>query len=365
TGMWSQISGPTNAVFTNNSLFNSTVANLLGGSYVFRWTITNAAGCSTFSDVTIQINRRPVAVNDIYSTSLNTDVTLPILENDTDPDGTTTIDPGSIVIKTNPANGTALIDPVSGNVIYRPNNGFTGSDSFTYTIKDYTGLESNIAIVTIGISIKPIGSNDAAFTSTNANVVIPIKANDADGANSNIVLGTSPSNGNVVINPDGTVTYTPNTGFSGRDSFTYRLRKSSGNESDPITVTISVKPIGVIDLGNTLAGTPLDVSVKDNDLSAVNTAVIPNASPLNGTLVFSTSGVVQYTPNPGFSGKDTFTYRLRTTDGIESDAITVTINVRPIGTTDNVSTPINLAIPISVKDNDASKTGTSVVIVTT
>jgi gliding motility-associated-like protein len=362
TGLWTQVSGPSTAAFANASMFNTSASNLIGGVYVFRWIVTVAGGCSTSDDVLVNVNRRPTAVNDIVSSNLNTSINIPILDNDTDPEGNTTIDVGSVTIISPPTNGTVFVDPTTGIALYTPNNGYTGSDSFTYTVKDARGLVSNFATVSIGVSLRPVGTNDNAVTLASMPIVIPVANNDPGRSGTAVVEATLPVNGTIVVNPDNSITYTPNAGFSGRDPFTYKLRTSGGVESDPITVSVSVRPIGVSDIGTTLSAVPLTLSLKDNDPSKTGTTVIPVIPPTNGTIVVNASNTVTYTPNAGFSGKDTYTYLLRTTDGLESDAITVTLNVRPVGTNDVVVTPINVPIAIPIKDNDLSKTGTSVLL---
>lgn len=362
SGLWTQVSGPSTAVFANNTAFNTTVSNLLGGVYTFRWTVTNAAGCATSDDVVVNVNRRPTAVNDIVSSNLNTPVNIPILDNDTDPEGNTTIDISSVIIISPPSNGSVFVDPTTGVALYTPTNGYTGSDSFTYTVKDIRGLVSNFATVSIGVSLRPVGTNDNAVTSASTAVNIPVANNDPGRSGTSVVEATLPVNGTIIVNPDNTITYTPNAGFSGRDPFTYKLRTPGGVESDPITVSVSVRPTGIADNGITNSGTPITLALKDNDASKTGTTVVPVIPPVNGAIVVNATNTVTYTPNPGFSGKETYTYLLRTADGLESDPITVTISVRPIGTNDVVVTPINVPIAIAVKDNDLSKTATSVIL---
>ncbi|MES2457702.1 MAG: Ig-like domain-containing protein [Bacteroidota bacterium] len=362
TGLWTQVSGPSTAVFTNSSAFNSTASSLNGGIYIFRWTITSAGGCQTSDDVKVDVNRRPVAVNDNFGTNIDTEISIPILQNDTDPDGNSTINVTTVVLKSQPQNGIVIVDQVTGDVIYRPDNGFTGSDSFTYTVKDIHGLESNIAIVNVAVSLKPIGLNDLGTTTTNAQIILPVIDNDPGRTNATVVPNTNPIHGSVFVNPNNTITYIPANGYSGRDSFTYKLKNAGGVESDPITVTVNVKPVGTPEQDVTFTGLPVTVPVKNNDLSQTGTNVIIGSNPLNGSTTVSSSGEVVYTPNPGFSGKDSFTYLLRTADGVDSDPIIVNINVRPFGTADVETYIINTPLNITVKNNDASKTGTAVVI---
>src|SRR5690606_34531293 len=92
------------------------------------------------------------------------------------------------------------------------------------------------------------------------------------------------------------------------------------------------------------------------------------SSPANGTVAVNSSGIVTYTPATGFNGTNTFTYILRTADGLDSDPILVTLTpatVKPAGSPDVATTPTNTPVTIPVKDNDASKNGTTVEIKTT
>ena len=363
-GVWTQVSGPAGAVITSPSVANTTVTNLTGGTYVFRWSFSSAGGCTLSDDVQIIINHRPVAVNDEFATGLNTDVPIAILTNDTDADGNATIDKASIVIKSQPTHGTLVIDNVTGVVTYKPFNGYSGMDSFVYTIKDNFGVESNTAIVNIAVNVRPVGADDTATTPTNTPVVIRPLDNDPGKTGSTPIKTTDPLHGAVTFNADGTVTYTPTAGYSGKDTFTYKLINGNGLESDPITVTVNVKPVGSADNATTPANTPIIIPIKDNDAGRTGTTVMIITPPLTGTTTLNTAGVVTYTPVNGFVGKDTFTYTLTTADGLVSDPIIATINVKPLGSPDAVTTNTNVAIPIPVKDNDLTKSGTTVVIQT-
>ena len=82
-------------------------------------------------------NIPPVANNDTATTDENTPVDINVIANDTDSDGT--IDPATVVITGNPANGAAVAN-ANGTVTYTPDNGFDGTDTFTYTVNDNQGL---------------------------------------------------------------------------------------------------------------------------------------------------------------------------------------------------------------------------------
>jgi len=98
-------------------------------------------------------NISPVAVNDGAQTDADQAVVIDVLANDGDADGS--LDPQSIVVVSQPPNGSAVAS--GGTVTYTPNPGFTGNDSFQYTVRDNTGAVSNAATVTVAVGTGDLG----------------------------------------------------------------------------------------------------------------------------------------------------------------------------------------------------------------
>jgi len=188
------------------------------------------------------INDAPVANNDTASTVLETAVAIDVLANDIDVDG----DMLTVTNLTNPTNGSVTNNGT--NVTYTPNNGFTGTDSFTYTANDVTAADSNVATVTITVvsadNQPPVAENDTATTKKNTAVDINVIANDYDPDGfifpGSVVVISSPANGTVVNNANGTITYTPAKNYRGPDSFTYVVYDNEGASSNEATVTVDV-----------------------------------------------------------------------------------------------------------------------------
>ncbi|MFW2438883.1 MAG: cadherin-like domain-containing protein [Arenicellales bacterium] len=109
-------------------------------------------------------NQPPVANDDNPSTLKDTNVTINVVKNDTDADGT--IVPSTVVIKSDVSNGS-IVNNLDGTVLYKPATTFTGKDSFTYTVDDNEGATSNIATVTI--SVNAIAGSDTSINSTSQN----------------------------------------------------------------------------------------------------------------------------------------------------------------------------------------------------
>ncbi|MBK0383670.1 gliding motility-associated C-terminal domain-containing protein [Pedobacter sp. SD-b] len=154
TSKWVQKSGPNGAVI-NSPNAASTAITGPNGTYVFTYTLTAQSQCPVTDDIQVIINAIPVAVNDIVNGNVNSPTQINVINNDTDRDGNATIDNTSVVIKTQPTNGTLTVNPTTGVVTYTPNAGYSGPDSFTYTVKDNRGAESNPATVTIAVPAPP------------------------------------------------------------------------------------------------------------------------------------------------------------------------------------------------------------------
>ncbi|MBT3042365.1 MAG: autotransporter domain-containing protein [Candidatus Thiodiazotropha sp. (ex Codakia orbicularis)] len=200
--------------------------------------INNAAN----TIITIQDNDTTAlqAVDDTASTSTNTSVTINVLANDT---GT-----GLSVSSLGTASNGSVVDNGDGTLTYTPNADFVGVDSFTYTITDGQSAPGT-ATVTIDVTATaPItnATDDTAFTVTDLAVSINVLANDTGSGISVYSVGT-PSNGTAVNNSNGTITYTPNSGFEGVDSFSYTIIDTS-DVTATATVTVSVGGTNVSDI---------------------------------------------------------------------------------------------------------------------
>src|SRR5262249_49620305 len=160
--------------------------------------------------------------DDNVTTKPGTAVDIPVLGNDTDPDG----DPLSVATLGKAARGTVSLN--NNVVTYTPAAGFNGIDTFNYTVTDGQA-QSDFATVTVQVSTgannPPTAVNDSARTFKNTPVIIPVLANDSDPEGDVIKVSSvnTPANGTAVLNTDGTITYTPKTSFAGSDSFTYLI----------------------------------------------------------------------------------------------------------------------------------------------
>ena len=157
----------------------------------------------------------PVAVADTVTTAENTPVTFDELANDTGVDAA--LVPGSVVIVTPPAQGTATVDPTTGAITYTPGLNYVGPDTIQYTVADANGTVSNVATISLSttfVDYPPVATNVSAQTNPGTAVAIHVLASDTDPNNDiapgTVAIGTGPSNGTVAVDPTtGIVTYTP------------------------------------------------------------------------------------------------------------------------------------------------------------
>jgi hypothetical protein len=196
---------------------------------------------------TVQINAPnypPVASS--QSLTITRDTSASITLDATDKDG----DSLTYSIKSFPAHGSlGSFDKYTGSVIYNPNKGYTGSDSFTFTASDGTSI-SNTAKVSITvnpltpipINTPPIVKNQIVRTLVNSPINITLKVSDADGDPIRSIIISNASNGTLTGLNQTThiLTYTPNTNFTGLDSFTHKA--NDGKEDSNIgKVTVIVR----------------------------------------------------------------------------------------------------------------------------
>lgn len=332
-------------------------------------------------------NEPPIANADYSQTTVDVPATGNILINDDDPDG------DNISISTapiaGPSNGSVVVQP-NGVFTYTPDPGFIGTDIFTYSIcDDGTPSLCDTAVVTINVipdqpgNDPPFAGDDAALTPQEVPVSGNILVNDFDPNGDNIILNTTPisgpSNGSVVIQPNGDYTYTPDPSFVGTDSYIYEIC----DDGTPVlcaraTVVITVypdnnPPVAVNDINGTLVNTPVDGNVITNDYDpdGDNITVTLLSTPPNGSVSLNPDGSYTYTPNPGFDGEDVFTYIL-CDDGIPSlcDTAEVSIEVVPISTgneppvaqDDYAVTYVDVPVSGNVLTNDDDPDGDNIIL---
>lgn len=347
---------------------NAANTGLQSGTPNLQIQVTTPGTSLDVSNVTLSVNQVPVATADAATTAIGQAVTITVPANDADADGTldlTTVllvDPADNLKKTSvmvPGQGTYVVNATTGAVTFTPVATFMGKATpISYTIKDNFGSESLPAL--ISVMIKPVGVNDTDVTTVNTAVTTTVKTNDGTSGTNTTVTAAQGAHGLTTVDGTGKVTYTPVSGYFGTDTYSYTLTTTDGVVSDPVTVTISIKPAGVADAAITLINTPVKTAVTANDGPSGTGATVTATNGTHGLTSVDASGNVTYTPASNYIGKDTYTYTL-TNGGVTSSPITVNVNIKPVGVNDSYATPVNTPVTNTVKGNDgASAIGTTV-----
>ena len=232
-------------------------------------------------------NQSPIAVSDTVATQQNTVVNGNVLDGslssgtaDSDPDG----DSIQVISDTTPGNGTLTSGvTASGNFTYMPNTGYTGPDSFDYTISDGQG---GTATATVSVSVvagnqNPTAVNDNASTpqdtAVNGNVLDGSLSggtadSDPDGDSIQVISDTAPDNGTLTsgVTASGNFTYTPNIGYTGTDSFNYTISDGQGGTATA-TVNIQVLIGGTQSISSQVATSSDDAEEKDTSGNVTTT----------------------------------------------------------------------------------------------
>ncbi len=328
-----------------------TPADGFAGTDAFRYTFQDVeAGVSNPAIVTVVVNR-PHAADDTIDTDAGNPVTIPVLANDTDPDGNEMLDKASVAVVASASHGTTSVNTTTGDVTYTPAEGFAGTDTFRYTVKDVHNAVSNEATVTVVVN-RPQANDDSADTDAGNPVTIAVLANDTDPDGNEMLDSTSvavvasPGHGTATVSPAGTVTYTPAEGFAGTDTFRYTVKDVHNAVSNEATVTVVVnRPQANDDSATTTPDPAVTIAVLANDtdpdgngmLDSTSVALV--ASPAHGSASVSASGTVTYTPAAGFAGTDTFQYTVKDVHNAVSNVATVSVAVNSgvVGATDDVA----------------------------
>lgn len=216
---------------------------------------------------------------------------------------------------------------------------------------NYTTQLLSVSVNNVNEAVTAVDNTISAVEDTVISSTIDLDANDydVDGDNLTVVAGefTTQEGGNILINTDGSYTYTPPANFNGTDSVNYTV--TDGEFTDVGLLTINVGAVNdATQINDDSATTDEDTSVTidvlandtDEDSPVSPVASVTNGS--NGTVVINEDGTLTYTPDPNFSGEDSFTYT-----NMESNGATVNVTVNATADIPNLS--------ISIKETEEAK----------
>ncbi len=345
------------------------------GTDTFSYTVSDGQATSTaLVTITVTAVNQPVtAVDDVYTVPAGTATVLTVVGNDTDPDG----DVLTASVRTQPANGVVTCS--GGACTYTPNPGYSGPDSFTYTVSDGRG-STDVGAVSLTVTAAPVNqppvvTGESATTTVDTAVTVDVRPGDSDpeGGALTYGVGSQPAHGTVTCSTAGSCVYTPDSGYAGPDSFTYTVTDPQG-ASSTATVTVSVTrptaanlpPVVTGETATTTVGTPVDVTVSagDSDPEGGQLTYVAGPKPANGTVTCTTAGVCTYTPDAGFAGTDTFTYVVSDPQGASATGtVTVTVtrpttaNQPPVVTGETATTTQATPVTVDVRPGDSDPDG--------
>ncbi len=255
-------------------------------------------------------------------------------------------DPLTFSIVDDPANG--VISGTSPNFTYTPDTDYVGSDSFTYKAND--GYEDSDNIATVNITVSESGNSAPEaheqweYVATNGSLLVHLNGWDPDHSDHLTYSITSgPSNGsNSTIDPESdSLTYTPNTDYSGNDVFTYEVSDGELTDTGDVIIHVGVTntqaeatPQSLIVNEDTGLGIGLSATDPDGDTLYFNV----DWEPHNGTLT-GTPPSLTYTPDANWSGNDSFGFSVN--DGFSESTnaqIDITVSAVNDGPTANPQT---------------------------
>ncbi len=339
---WSVVTNPTNGTLNINAdgTFTYTPNANFNGADTFYYKLCDVdSDCDTAMVVITvnSVNDLPVANDDTYSVDEDGQLTENVSTNDTNSgDGGNT---WSVV--TNPTNGTLNIN-ADGTFTYTPNANFNGADTFYYKLCD-VDIDCDTAMVVITINPVndiPVANDDTYSVNEDTILTDSVSTNDVISPDAPNVysLVSIPNHGIISFTSTGTFTYTPDTNFNGLDTFYYKLCDVD-SDCDTAMVVITVNPVNDLPVANddyysnginvTINGY---VSTNDQQSPDGNNVWSVVSNPTNGALLFNTRGGFSYVPNTGFSGQDTFYYKLCDGNGdCDTAMVVITIsNPQPV-----------------------------------
>jgi RHS repeat-associated protein len=213
------------------------------GTDSFTYQICDNLGLCSSATVTFTVvNSPPLPADDTYTVHDHLFVGGPnaLRENDSDPEN----DPISVTWYTQTAHGTVNYSHSDGSLSYQPNLGYTGSDGFIYNLCDNLGLCATATVTFNVVNGPPVAVNDTYSVRGSLNVPGPnaLRANDSDPDSDpfSVTSFTLTAHGTVNYSfSDGSLSYVPNQGYLGVDSFTYQICDGLGACSSA-TVTLNV-----------------------------------------------------------------------------------------------------------------------------
>ncbi|HCK0618607.1 TPA: tandem-95 repeat protein, partial [Vibrio parahaemolyticus] len=312
-----------------------TPAENFNGDAEITYTVTDGAMTDQATvKVTVNaVNDTPVVESNIADQTLAEDFTPYTIDLNTAFSDVDNVD-GELTFSVS-GNSNIQVAIVNGIATITPTADWNGSETLTFTATDPSGESVSQPV---NFTVAPVADivADKATVVEDTSTVIKVLGNDTfegDGKVVSLDTNNGPANGTVSVNPDGSVTYTPNENYHGADSFTYIV--TSGGVSESTTVNVDVTPVNdapvaKADTAVTDEDTPVTIDVLPNDTDvdgdtlSIQSASVPEAQ----GKVEIVEGKLVFTPAENFNGDAEITYTV--TDGQLTDEAKVAVTVNPV-----------------------------------
>ncbi|MGG0738442.1 tandem-95 repeat protein, partial [Niallia taxi] len=236
-----------------------------------------------------------------------------------------------------------LTDVETGKFTYTPDKNANGEDKIVFTVTDGQGepVKATVSISIKAVNDAPTAASDSFTTNEEEKLTIgsekSILANDEDVDNDNLkaILVNGPANGLLVLNADGTFTYTPDKDYSGKDSFTYKATDGK-LESAVQTVEIEVKAVNDTPTADA-SSIELEedgsfngkLTGSDPEGDSLTFSLVENGSKGTAVITNEQTGAFTYTPSKDANGTDSFTFKVN--DGnSDSEKTTVEVTIKAV-----------------------------------
>ncbi|TOG16481.1 RTX toxin, partial [Vibrio parahaemolyticus] len=312
-----------------------TPAENFNGDAEITYTVTDGALTDQATvNVTVNaVNDTPVVESSIADQTLAEDFTQYTIDLNTAFSDVDNVD-GELSFSVS-GNSNIQVAIVNGIATFTPTADWNGSEALTFTATDPSGESVS---QTVNFTVAPVADivADKATVVEDMPTIIKVLGNDMfEGDDKVVSLDTNngPANGTVSVNPDGSVTYTPNDNYHGADSFTYIV--TSGGVSESTTVNVDVTPVNDApvakdDIATTQEDTvvTIDVLPNDSDVDGDKLSIESASVPKEQGTVEVVDGKLVFTPAENFNGDAEITYTV--TDGQLTDEAKVTVTVNPV-----------------------------------
>lgn len=372
-----------------------------GSTLTYEVRDVNGTRATSTVEVTVDMPPLPTALPDPVTTKQDINVLVWPLTNDsagTDSSLTAssvrlfdTVSSTYVTTVTIADEGTYTVDTANGSVLFDPLPTFTGTSTVSYRVLDEVGQPAISTITATVTPITPTALDNPVTTPFAHAVVVPVLANDAAGDPTAPLVASSvqiknPSGawvktftvtgqGTYEVQLDGTVRFTPASGFAGAlTPVEYRVADDNGTFAvASLTVTVGQPPVAADDVASTRQNTPVTAIVLTNDLAGTGATLTPasvllfdpsdslykSSVTISGKGVFTAdplTGAVHFVPVASFSGTGVIEYKVTDSDNNSTVAnLTVTVTaVTPVAAADSASTPFRTPVTLTPLGNDTA-----------